>query len=341
MARKAECSAVLYWSASRRHGARDVGLRGGGMRLLMMSGCRVVAGLAVLGLSCVMPVRAQLILPKDGETLPSYEVATVKPAAADAHMMRIQLMPDGCRMENVQLSLIIRNAYGAQSDAQLLGGPEALLDKHFDLQAKMDADDAARLKAMSRDDRQRRMDLMMQALLRDRFQLKMHVEMRELPVYALVVAKGGSKLQPAAPAPPSPAPEPGAGAQQSGFPDHLPDRPPPGASFMRMSSTTAEMHTSGGTMEQLAAMLMGMGQTVDRVILDKTGLTGKYDWVLKWTPAEAGMGLGPKGANGSAPDPDAPGLFTALQEQLGLRLEAQKGPVQVIVIDHLEPPSPN
>ena len=313
------------------------------MRLLKMSGCKVVAGLGVLVLSCVMPMRAQLILPKDGETLPSYEVATVKPAAADAHMMRIQLMPDGCRMDNVQLSLIIRNAYGAHSDAQLLGGPEALLDKHFDLQAKVDADDAAQLKTMPRDDRERRMALTMQALLRDRFQLKMHVEVRELPVYALVVTRGGSKLQPAAQAPPSPAPGPDAGAQPPDLPDQLPHRPPPGASFMRISSTTAEMVMSGGTMEELAEMLTGQGETGDRVIIDKTGLKGKYDWDLKWTRAETGigLGLGPKGANGSPPDSDAPGLFTALQEQLGLRLEAQKGPVQVIVIDHLEPPSPN
>jgi uncharacterized protein (TIGR03435 family) len=311
------------------------------MQLLMMARYRVVAGLAVLGLFCVVPMRGQLTLPREGETLRSFEVATIKPAAPDAHMMRIQWMPGGYRMENVQLSLIIRNAFGAHSDAQLVGGPQALLDKHFDVQAKMDANDAAQLKAMSRDDRGRRMDLMMQALLRDRFQLKMHVEMRELPVYALVLAKGGPKLQPAAPSAPAPAPEPDAGAQPPALPDQLPHRPPQGTSMMRATSTKVEMSVSGGAMEQLAAMLTGQGDTGGRVIIDRTGLTGKYDWNLTWTPPQTGMETGPKGADGTPPDSDAPGLFTALQEQLGLRREAQKGPVQVVVIDHLEPPSPN
>jgi uncharacterized protein (TIGR03435 family) len=311
----------------------------GAMRLLMMPGCRVVVGLAVLGLFCVVPTRAQLTLPREGETLPSFEVATVKPAAADAHMMRIQWMPDGYRMDNLKLSTIIRNAFDAQSDAQLVGGPQALLEKHFDVQAKIDANDTAQLKAMSRDDQERRMDLMMQALLRDRFQLKMHVETRELPVYALVLAKGGPKLQPAAPS--APAPEPDAGVQPPALPDQLPHRPPPGSSMMRMSPTKAEMTVSGGTMEELASMLTGQGEIGGRFIIDRTGLTGKYDWYLAWTPVQMGMETAPKGSDGSPPDSDAPGLFTALQEQLGLKLESQKGPVQVVVIDHLEPPSPN
>jgi uncharacterized protein (TIGR03435 family) len=243
----------------------------------MMPRCRDVAGLAVLGLFCVVPMRAQLILPQDSETLPSFEVATVKPTAPDARGMRIQWMPDGYRMDNVQLSLIIRNAYGAHSDAQLVGGPEPLLDKHFDVQGKMDASDAAQLKAMSRDERQRRMALMMQALLRDRFQLKMHVEIGELPRYALMVARGGPRLQPAAPPTPVPAPEPGAGAQPPDLPDQVPHRPPEGSSMMRVSSTKAEISVSGGTMEQLATMLTGQGETGGRVIIDRTGLTGKYD----------------------------------------------------------------
>ncbi len=307
------------------------------MPLLMMSRCKAATGLAVLGLFWLVPMRAQLILPQDGETLPSFEVATVKPAA-DPNMVRIQWMPDGYRMDNVQLNMIIRDAYGAHSGAQLLGGPGALLDSHFDVQAKMDADDAAKLKTMPRDNQQRCMALMMQALLRDRFQLKMHVETREMPVYALMVARGGVKLQPSAPAP-EPAPQPGAGARLPELPGQLPHHPPPGSSMMQMSLTKAEASVSGGTMKQLAAMLTGQEETEGRVVIDRTGLTGKYDWYLEWTPA--GTTTEMKGGNGTPPDSDAPGLFTALQEQLGLRLEAQRGPVQVVVIDHLEPPSPN
>lgn len=309
------------------------------MRLLRMSRCGVVAGVALLSLFGVAPMRAQLTLPQNGETLPTFEVATIKPSQPDTHRMSIQSMPDGYRMENVELSLIIKNAYGANSDAQLIGGPQALLDKHFDVQTKMDANDAAQLKALSQDDRQRRMALMMQALLRDRFQLKMHVETRELPIYVLVVAKGGPKLQPTAPAASEPAPELGTGTQPIQLPDQPLHRPPHGSWVMRMSSTKAEMSVSGGTMERLAQMLTVWESAEGRVVFDRTGLAGKYDWHLEWTPE--GMGMAQKGADGSTPESDAPGLFTALQEQLGLRLEPQKGQVQVVVIDHLEAPSPN
>jgi uncharacterized protein (TIGR03435 family) len=169
----------------------------------------------------------------------------------------------------------------------------------------------------------------------------MHVETRDLPVFALLVAKGGPKLQTAAPPAPGTAPEQAATAQPPGLPDQLPQRPPKGTSMMRVTSTKAEMTVSGGTMEQLASMLSGQEETEEHVVIDKTGLTGKYDWYLTWTPADAQMGAQQKGADGSPSGPDAPGLFTALQEQLGLRLEAQKGPVQVVVIDQLEAPSPN
>jgi len=309
---------------------------------MMLPRCRVVPGLAGLSLLCLLPLRAQqLTLPQNGEALPTFEVDTIKPAAPDAPGSRVQWTPDGYRMDNVPLSLIIRDAFDARSDAQLIGGPQALLDRHFDLQAKMDAKDAAQMKALSRDDGQRRMDLMMQALLRDRFQLKMHVETRVLPVYALVVAKGGPKLQPTAPAAPAPATDPDAGPPPPpGMSGPMPRHLPPGSSMMRISSNRAEASVSGGTMQQLASMLTGQEEIGSRLIVDKTGLTGKYDWYLAWTPASARVGTEPKGADGSS-DSDAPGLLTALQEQLGLRLEAQKAPVQVIVIDHLEPPSPN
>ena len=173
------------------------------MRLL-----KVVAGLALSNLLCLMPVQAQLVLPKDGETLPSFEVATIKPAPADAHMTRTNWLPNGPQMDNVALSEIIRDAYDAHSKAQLVGGPQALLDQRFDLRTKIDPEDVAKLKAMSPNDRARRVRLMLQALLRDRFHLKMHVETRELPVYALVVDKGGPKLQPTAPPDSTPARRP-------------------------------------------------------------------------------------------------------------------------------------
>ena len=319
------------------------------MRLLRNPVSRVFAGLAVLGLLSLLPIHAQLTLPRDGETLPTFEVATIKPTPAGTRMMRIQWMPDGYRVENVTLRQIIRNAYGANSDAQLVGGPQALLDQSFDVEARMDPAEAARLKTLSRDDKQREMALMMQSLLRDRFQLKMHVETRELPTYDLVVAKGGPKLQATAPvAPAAPAPPPPPGADPSAPPapptppdlsTPLPHKPTHGMTMMRATSTGVEMSVSAGTMDELAQMLTPQEEVGGRLIVDKTGLAGKYDYYLDWTPAAAEMA--PKGADGTPSASDAPGLFTALQEQLGLKLEPSKGPVQIVVIDHLEPPSPN
>jgi uncharacterized protein (TIGR03435 family) len=113
--------------------------------------------------------------------------------------------------------------------------------------------------------------------------------------------------------------------------------------MMRMSSTKAELTASAGTMDGLAKILANQPDAAGRQIIDKTGLTGKYDYSLEWTPA--GMGMAMKGAdNGTAEsgaNPDAPGLFTGLEEQLGLKIEPDKGPVQVVVIDHLEAPTAN
>ena len=319
------------------------------MRSLRTPISGALAALALLTLLTLPPARAQLTLPRNGEPLPTFEVATIKPAAPGDHSMMVQWMPDGYRIENISLGEIIRNAYNAHSDGQLSGGPQSLLDQRFDIQAKMDADDAARFKALSRDDQQRESSLMMQALLRDRFQLKMHVETRELPVYDLVVAKGGSKLQASAPPPSAPAappPEPGAEGPSPPQPPPPPDpshplphKVPRGMTMMRASSRGVEMTVSAGTIDQLADMLTGQRDLGGRLIIDKTGLTGEYDYSLDWTPAEAEMA--PKGADGTAPPSDAPGLFTAIQEQLGLKLEPSKGQVQIVVIDQLQPPSPN
>src|SRR6185437_13020604 len=302
---------------------------------------RVTVGLALSISLYVLPTSAQLLLPKDGETLPTFEVATIKPASKDANGSMSQWTPDGFRVDNFTLSQIIRGAYGAQSHAQLVGGPQALLDQHFDVMAKMDPEDMAKYKALSRDDKRRQMDLMLQALLRDRFHLKMHVETRELPIFALAVDKGGPKLQPTAAASPAPTPEPGEAASLPAMPKSMPHRLPPGSMMERMSGTSAEMSVGGGTMEQLAQMLTGQEAVQERLVIDKTGLKGKYDWYLKWTPAEAEMAAASKGSDGSSPVSDAPGLLTAVREQLGLKLEPSKGPVLIVVIDHLEPPSPN
>jgi uncharacterized protein (TIGR03435 family) len=297
-----------------------------------------VVGLMGLG---VVGLRAQLVLPKEGETQPAFEVSTVRTSAAGSEMMRMQWGGDSCRIENFQLRTIIRQAYGALSDDQIVGGPDALMDGHFDINAKADANDAAQMKNLSRDDRTRESRLMLQSLLAERFHLKVHIETKELPVYALVIAKGGAKLTASAPPPATPPDEGAPPPKAAVAPDQLPKTAPRGMSMIRMSSTKIEASASEGTMEQLASMLTNQPDAGGRVVIDKTGLTGKYDWSLAWAPS-MGMGGPMKGAdNGTGSDADAPGLFTALEEQLGLKLEPQKGPVQVVVVDHVEAPSAN
>ncbi|HEX4312186.1 MAG TPA: TIGR03435 family protein [Acidobacteriaceae bacterium] len=278
-------------------------------------------------------LHAQLTLAKAGETVPSFEVATIKPNTSESGNMRIMITPTGFSVENVQLRQIIKNAWGARTDGQLIGGPDALLDQHFDIDAKVDPDDVARMKSMAPKDRGRITSLMLQALLADRFHLKIHIETRDLPVYALVVAKGGPKLTAAAPAPPeSPdgekAPPPGPG-----------EKPGPGfrGTRMSMSPTTAEVEAHGMKMEGLASMLSGQSETESRVVMDKTGLTGEYDFTLHWAPER----LSAAAAGSSDPGPDYPPLLTALQEQLGLKLDPQRAPVESVVIEHVEPPTPN
>jgi uncharacterized protein (TIGR03435 family) len=172
---------------------------------------------------------------------------------------------------------------------------------------------------------------MLQALLQDRFKLTLHRETKELPVYSLVVAKNGPKLQEAKPAEPD-----GNGIRG---PD---GRPAVGGHFVRMARGELNGHSLG-----MADIVRLLTQQLGRTVLDRTGLTGNYDFTLQWTPDEGQPPgfkepAGGQGIGSSAPrDSSWPSIFTAIQEQLGLKLESQRGPVEILVIDHAERPSPN
>jgi uncharacterized protein (TIGR03435 family) len=177
--------------------------------------------------------------------------------------------------------------------------------------------------------------LMVQSLLADRFKLSVTRSTRELPVYALVVAKGGPKLKDVTPAslygnavaiPPA--------SERGSAPS-----PPPGRGTNMFIGRDGEMILTAKSVS-IANLLGILSQQLGRQILDRTGLKGTYDFTLQYTPEKSIPGLqGP----GDTPPPDSSGtsIFTAIQEQLGLRLESTKGPVDVIVIDHIEKPSPN
>jgi bla regulator protein blaR1 len=261
---------------------------------------------------------------------PTFEVASIKPAKSGFPGMGFRNAPGGRFMAmNVTTNALITMAYKLQP-FQLTGGPSWLNSDHYDIEATPErtADDDPEKQPV---DFQKQMDvqrLRLQALLEDRFQLKFHRETKEGPIYALVVAKNGTKLKPS--------------EQKEG------QRRP----MMRMGRGRIE--SQGITMAQLADML---SMQTGRKVLDRTALTGNYDVKLDYTPDQSqggpgfggpggrepgGPGPGPEGGMGPPPpDPNGPTIFTALQEQLGLKLESQKGPVEVLVIDHVEKPSEN
>jgi uncharacterized protein (TIGR03435 family) len=250
----------------------------------------------------------------------TFEVASIKPANPDIPGASIQFMPGGgLKMTGIPLRGMITFAYDVR-DFQVSGGPGWMGTERFDVMARPDADaavdgqvDFAKMNDAQRKTMRDQISERLRALLADRFQLVVHKETKDQPIYALVVSKNGPKLQETKET----------GTQQS----------------MMTNRGRSEGHAIPVAM--VAQMLSGL---TGRPVVDKTGLTAKYDFVLEWTP-DAGadaraQGFG-DGITSPAPAPGSPTIFTALQEQLGLRLEAQKGPVENVVIDRVEKPSEN
>jgi uncharacterized protein (TIGR03435 family) len=242
-----------------------------------------------------------------------FEVAAIKPSSPDAHGSSI--MTDkvgGLNAANIPLRAIITMAYGIR-DFQLSGGPGWVGTERYDIIAKPEKTASAAeppdLGSMTDDQRRVRDDQWksrVRALLADRFGLIVHTETKEEQIYVLTVAKGGPRLTVVA--------KPG-------------DR-------QGMSNNRGRNQGYAATMSMLANNL---ANAVGRPVIDKTGLTEKYDWVLEWTPD---MLAGGPDAGQPVENP-GPTIFTALQEQLGLKLESTKGPVDTIVIDHVDRPSEN
>jgi bla regulator protein BlaR1 len=248
-----------------------------------------------------------------------FEVASIRPANPDTPGGLIRLMPGGgLSLTNIPVRTMITLAYDVR-DFQISGGPGWIGTERFDVTARADAaaakgqEDLSKLTDEQRKTVRDQMAERLRALLADRFQLVVHKETKEESIYALVVSKSGPKLKEVK----------GADAKQG------------------MNTGRGRSQGFAAPMEMLAQVLSNI---VGRPVLDKTGLAGKYDFVLEWMPdvgADArAQGFG-DGITSPAPAPGGPTIFTALQEQLGLRLEAQKGPVPKIVIDRVEKPSEN
>jgi len=269
----------------------------------------------------------------------TFEVASIKPAAPQA-MARLQGSADGgpgtsdpgrIRFTDMTLKVLIMRAYAVQGFQ--VSGPSWIDSQRFDIIAKVP--DGA-----TRDDAR----VMLQNLLSDRFRLKLRKESKEAPIYELVVAKGGVKIKEAAQTAAPPAE--GAGSLSSGLRLRGKDgflRTPHGQLGIQ-AMVNGRMRLAGGavTMARLAEIL---GMTLGRPVVDQTGLTGTYGVALDFSPE--GMGPGPKGpgpgaGGGDAAEPrrdsndSGPTLFRALQEQLGLKLESGKGPVERLVVESAE-----
>ena len=275
--------------------------------LLVAVGCMAVA----------MPVFAQGTA-VDAKPL-TYDVVSVKQNKSGPGMMRIMMGADRYSTTNVGLKSIIQNAYGLKMPEMISGLPGWADSASFDIEAKMDAETIAALKAMPKEqaDQQRRQ--MMQAMLADRFKLTVHRETKELPIYSLVIAKGGFKLKDADP--------------NNTYPDGI--KGPDGNSRAGMMSMGHGKLTAQAI--GISNLAINLTMQVRRLVVDDTGLKGKYDFTLQWTPDDMSGGHEEAAA---APD-SGPSIYTALQEQLGLRLDSTKGPVDTVVVDHVEMPSEN
>jgi uncharacterized protein (TIGR03435 family) len=244
-------------------------------------------------------------------------------------MVQIFMTPGKFTARAQTVKEVIRFAYDIKSDNQLSVGPSWIDSEKYDIDAKEEDTVAEKLQKLPFEEQDKQIRLMVRSLLADRFKLKVSHETKDLPVYALVVAKKGPNLTETKVAT---AAAGGASAPNKAF---------RGVRFMGPGELTGTNINIG-----LLADVLSEDPEVGRLVIDQTGLKGNYDWTLKWTPGpgapmfkDADGGRAPTDA--LPPDSSGPSIFTAIEEQLGLKLESTKGPVECIVIEHVERPTEN
>ena len=250
-----------------------------------------------------------------------FEVASIKPNTFVDGPTEMGTQPGGrVTIVNVPLRLLIRNAYEIQ-DAQLVDAPKWIADERFDILANANGEIPRPVPGNPGT-----LQGMMRSLLAERFKLAVHRETRDFPVYALEFARSDRRLGPQLRASATDC----AALAASGQPQASPDQKP----RCGVRATGGHMLASGLPVAQLATLLSTM---VDRTVVDRTGLPGAFDLELNWTPDRL-----PQRPDAAPPsNPDNPSIFTALREQLGLKLESAKAPTDVLVIDHVERPAPD
>jgi len=270
----------------------------------------------LLGTACVAigtPVQGQT--PPATGPLPSYDVVSIKPNKSGSGRMGVMSVPERYSATNISLRGLIQYAYNIRMQEQVSGLSGWADSTAYDVEAKVDEEQLAALKKLSKEESGEQGRLRMQTMLADRFKLKVHRETKEMPMFALVIAKNGFKLKDADP--------------NDTYPNGM--KGPDGIGHAGgMMINNGKLTAQGISIAQLAGNLTFQ---VHHIVVDKTGLTGKYDFTLLWSPDEM--------HTADATEPAGPSIFTALQEQLGLKLDSTKGPVDVVVVDHVEMPSEN
>lgn len=304
--------------------------------LLNTVGLVAVAAMVIFGFLHGTPSRAQsqstAAAPQaqaqsSATTAYVYEVASIKPNKSVDNRIRVMIAADGLSAMGTTLQALIGLAYDVR-DHQLSGVPGWARSDKYDIEAKMDGAVADEVRKLTPDQSKAATQQMLQALLADRFKLAVHRETTEQPVYALVIAKNGPKIHEAKPDDTYP----------NGF------KGPDGkVGHGMMMGGNGSLTGQGVPITNLVKLL---SRLLGRNVIDKTGLAGNYDFTLKFAPDQGPAGFGGPGGNpapsdAAPPDSSGPSIFTAVEEQLGLKLEPQKGPVEMIVIDHVEKPSEN
>jgi bla regulator protein BlaR1 len=246
-------------------------------------------------------------------TQSTFEVASVKPSAPDVSSVFIRPLGGGVQVTGASLKSLISFAYEVRP-FQISGGSQWVDTERYDIDARTSTSDANTPTDPARmSEARRKIFDGLKSLLADRFQLALHSEIKEQPVYILVVNKGAPKLH---------------------------ESKEPKSSIRKIGRGMLK-----GQAVRLEMLALNLSNELERPVIDKTELPGKYDFELKWAPSQssaAQSGAPTQTTELASPaDPDGPSIFTALQEQLGLRLESGKGPVAVLVIDRAERPSKN
>jgi uncharacterized protein (TIGR03435 family) len=268
---------------------------------------------------------AQVNSPGERNTAPGFDVASIKPVAPGSRITPSRSLPGGAvDLHNVTVEELIVNAWHI-FPYQIFGAPAWTRTAAYEISAKP----ATAAKPGD-------VNLMLQALLRDRFRLALHHETRNLPIYALVLARQDGTLGPALVA-----------SKEGGcvvrIPGHLPPPPDPAKPATRPCGLLM-MHPRqlSGAAVPIVVLAEQFSLRLGRTVMDMTGLQGNYDIDLQWTADEGAFPF-LEGSSDPVPPPDPQGqtILSALKEQLGLKIESRKAPVDVIVIDHVDRPTAN